>query len=113
MHKFVYLMLLLCFLILFSCFSISFFLSLFEFVVVICLLYRFVFFRDILLNTYANESVMFSDLTMILVNLVENLNYKGIRQSGWISLGETLHSKAELVLLSVAVTEWFPFGRAV
>ena len=29
--------------------------------------------------------------------LVENLNDKGLRQSGWISLGETLQSRAESV----------------
>ena len=45
--------------------------------------------------------------------LVENLNYKGLGQSGWISLGETLQSRAELVLKSVALTEWFPFGVAL
>ena len=30
--------------------------------------------------------------------LVENFNYKEIRQSRWISLGEILQSTAELVL---------------
>ena len=62
------------------------------FVVVICLLFCF-----ISLNTYVIEAVRFSDLSMT-GELVENLNYKGLRQSEWISLGETLQSRAELVL---------------
>ena len=89
--KFMYLLLLLlCFLILFFCL----FVYLFVFLVVIRLL-LFCFFRDISLNTYVIEAVGFSDLSM---KLVENLNYKGLRQSEWISPGETLQSIAELVL---------------
>ena len=30
--------------------------------------------------------------------LVEYLNYKGLRQSGWMSLDETLQSRAKSVL---------------
>ena len=35
--------------------------------------------------------------------LVENLNDKGLRQSGWISLGETLQSRAESVRYSLSL----------
>ena len=39
--------------------------------------------------------------------------YKGLRQSKWISLGEKFQSRAESVLWSIALTEWFPFGIAL
>ena len=54
----------------------------------------FFFFLDISLNTYVIEAIGFSDLYDIS-ELVENLNYKGLRQSGWISPGETAQSRAE------------------
>ena len=44
---------------------------------------------------------------------MENLNYKGLRELGWILLGVTLKSRAEYVLQSVALPEWFPFGIAL
>ena len=44
---------------------------------------------------------------------VENSNYKGLRELGWVSLGVTLKSRAEYVLQSVALPESFPFGIAL
>ena len=44
---------------------------------------------------------------------MENSNYKGLRELGWISLGVTLKSRAEYVLQSVALPESFPFGIAL
>ena len=43
---------------------------------------------------------------------VENINYQGIRQLGWISLDETLTSRTELALQSFAFHEWFPCGSS-
>ena len=37
---------------------------------------------------------------------------KGLRETGWISLGETIQSRAELVE-SVTLIEWFPFVIAL
>ena len=53
------------------------------------------------MNTYVIEAVRFSGLSLILMNLsirVYKLNYKGLNQLGWISLGDTLQSRADLVL---------------
>lgn len=77
------LLLLLCHLILFSCFSVNLF-------VCAChcyCLFVFCFFLDTSLNTYVIEALRFSGLFMILVNFV---SYKVLRKSGWILLGETL-----------------------
>ena len=73
--KFVYLLLLLlCFLILFSCFSVCLFVF-----AVICLFLSFVW--DISLNIYVFETVWFGGL-YDTNGLMENLNYNGLKQLG-------------------------------
>ena len=75
--------------------SVFLFSCLFVYVCCCCFFFfvcYFFIFRDISLNTYVIEAVMFSGLSMILVKL-----WKTLRQSA-ISLGETLQSKGELVL---------------
>ena len=58
---------------------------------------------DISSNSYRIEAVGFSDLSDTS-ELVENANYKGLRQSGWISIGKTLQSRAESVSLSLSLS---------
>ena len=76
-------------------------------------IYLFIYFgRDISSNSEIIEALGFSDLSDTS-ELVENVNYKGLRQSGWVSIGKTLQSRAESVLQSVTLTEWFAFGMAM
>ena len=66
-------------------------------------IYLFLGGGDISSNSYRIEAVGFSDLSDTS-ELVENANYKGLRQSGWISIGKTLQSRAESVSLSLSLS---------
>ena len=65
------------------------------FVVATYMSFFFVFLRDISVNTVVIQSVRsIYDIS----EPVENLNDKALRQSGWISIDETLPSIAEFLL---------------
>lgn len=52
-------------------------------------------------------------LYMKIVDLKKTYNYKGLSQPKRISLGKSLQSRAELVILCTALIEWFVCGIAL
>ena len=90
---------------------VTFFNFLFLFVclfICFCLLLLFLFcffyFEGYFIEYLCNLSSKVQQSTYDSNEHVGNLNYKGLRQSGWISPGETVQSRADLVCYSVVLT---------